>query len=319
MTAELDVKYNESSFTSHLDGKQIFYREWTPPAGSGPRAVVQITHGICEHSGRYDRFARYLSARGYAVAALDLRGHGRTAGEAGLGQAGLTAWADMLGDIAQLSNLALESYGGLPLIAFGHSMGSALTQAHIQACGHLLAGAVLCGTMGALPGIDDEVLGQLKAAAHSADANQPSAILADVLKAFNAPFEQAGRPPTGCEWMTADQTEVQRFLDDELCGKPFSNSMMYSVAEGFRNLWITQNESRIPIDLPILIVAGTRDPVGASTHSIQSLITRYMKQGHLALAYRFYPGDRHEILNDRNKDLVHYDIASWLGAVLNRR
>lgn len=319
MTTSTDCRYEESSFPSDVDGARIFLRKWTPSASGTPRAAVQITHGICEHGGRYDRLARYLAARNYVVFALDLRGHGRTAGVAALGQAGLTAWADMTSDIAQLSRMIGMQYRDLPLIAFGHSMGSALTQSHIQNHGSLLAGAVLCGTLGALPGIDDDTLEKLRVVAHSADGNQPAMLLGAVLQAFNAPFVHPGQPSTGCEWMTADPVEIQRFLDDELCGKPFSNSMLYSVLEGFRSLWIPEHEARIPADLPILVIAGTRDPVGENTISIQSLIARYMRHGHLALTCRFYPGDRHEILNDRNRDLVQHDIDAWLGSVLLRR
>src|SRR4029453_19264691 len=105
------------------------------------------------HSGRYDRFARFLTALGYVVYAIDLRGHGETAGLGNLGQAGPTAWEDMTADIRQLSDIALSEYPNTSLIAFGHSMGSALTQSHIQNHGDLLAGAILCGTMGAIPGL----------------------------------------------------------------------------------------------------------------------------------------------------------------------
>jgi alpha-beta hydrolase superfamily lysophospholipase len=306
------------SFISDIDGASIFYRKWSPPVGITPRALVQITHGISEHGGRYDRFARYLGARGYVVVALDLRGHGQTAGTAGLGQAGLTAWADMTSDVAQLSHLAKNRYPDLPLVAFGHSMGSALTQAHIQAHGDLLAGAVLCGTMGTLPGADDEMLAKLEAIACSVEGNRPSAVMGDLLHKFNAPFVKAGQASTGCEWMTSDRAEIQRFLDDGLCGAPFSNSMTYSVLAGFRNLWVHENESRIPANLPILIVAGTDDPVGENTKSIHSLIMRYMRQGHLALAYQFYPGNRHEILNEYGRERVHRDIVAWLDGVLER-
>ncbi|MDN7858670.1 alpha/beta hydrolase [Burkholderia cepacia] len=318
MSTSTDCRYEESSFPSDVDGVRIFLRKWIPTAIEGPRAAVQITHGVCEHGGRYDGLARYLAARNYVVFALDLRGHGRTAGVAALGQAGLTAWSDMTSDIAQLSRLIDKQYPGLPLIAFGHSMGSALTQSHIQNHGNLLAGAALCGTMGALPGVDGDTLETLGAVARSAEGNQPAMLFGAVLHAFNAPFVHQGQPSTGCEWMTADPVEIQRFLDDALCGKPFSNSMLYSVLEGFRNLWVPEHESRIPLDLPILVIAGTRDPVGENTLLIQSLIARYMRHGHLALTYRFYPGDRHEILNDHGRDLVHEDIDAWLEGVLRR-
>jgi alpha-beta hydrolase superfamily lysophospholipase len=93
--------------------------------------------------------------------------------------------------------------------------------------------------------------------------------------------------------------------------------MNYSVLKGFQGLWLSWNESRIPVDLRILIIAGTDDPVGDRTRTIQDLITRYIRQGHLALDYRFYAGGRHEILNEAEKDRVHRDVGHWLSQILD--
>lgn len=84
--------------------------------------------------------------------------------------------------------------------------------------------------------------------------------------------------PTGSEWQTSDPEGIRLFQSDPLCGKPFSNEMTYSVIKGFHDLWLAQNESCIPAELPILIIAGTDDPVGGKTVTIQGLITRYMKE-----------------------------------------
>jgi alpha-beta hydrolase superfamily lysophospholipase len=311
------------TFASQVDHAPIFVRKWLPPCGIRARATVQITHGIAEHSGRYDRFARFLAAEGHVVYALDLRGHGETAGLENLGEAGLTAWEDMTADIKQLAEIARSEYPALSLIAFGHSMGSALTQSHIQNHGHLLAGAILCGTMGAMPGLDEaqyqRVIQELHPLATGAEAAAPSQALGELLAGFNAPFVNDIPHPTGSEWQTSDPEEIRRFQSDPMCGQPFSNSMTYSVLTGFHSLWLPENESRIPVDLPILLIAGTDDHVGAKTTTIQDLITRYMKQGQLALEYRFYADGRHEILNEAEKDSVHRDIAHWLMQILNRR
>src|SRR5262249_15743012 len=134
----------------------------------------------------------------------------------------------------------------------------------------------------------------------------------------NAPFISDVATPTGCEWQTSDPSEIHKFLSDPLCAKPFSNAMTYSVIKGFHDLWLPENESRGPVDLPILIVAGTADPVGGRTQTIQGLITRYMKHGHRALESRFYAGGRHEIFNEAEKDDVHRDIGHWLTHILDR-
>ncbi|CPU47304.1 lysophospholipase [Mycobacteroides abscessus] len=309
-----------STFSSEVDQMVIWYRVWHPPCGIRRRAAVQITHGIAEYSARYDRLARFLAALGCAVYALDLRGHGQTAGPERLGQLGVTAWDDMTADIKQLADIAHAENPDLPLIAFGHSMGSALTQSHIENHADLLAGAVLCGTLGAVPGLAEEaypqVIAQLEALATGPDAMAPSGFFGSTLAEFNAPFVADGATPTGSEWQTCDSVEISAFQSDPLCGKPFSNAMTYSVIKGFHSLWEPEKESRIPVDLPILIIAGSDDPVGGRTATIQSLISRYMAEGHRRLQYRFYAGGRHEILNEPEKDRVHRDIGYWLDAVL---
>jgi alpha-beta hydrolase superfamily lysophospholipase len=94
MTTTIATAADTFTFASQVDQARIFVRKWVPPCGIRPRATVQITHGIAEHSGRYDRFARFLAAQGHVVYGIDLRGHGETAGLHNLGQAGLTAWRD---------------------------------------------------------------------------------------------------------------------------------------------------------------------------------------------------------------------------------
>lgn len=322
MTSQIDSALKTFTFPSKVDQAPIFVRRWLP-LDSRPHAIVQITHGIAEHSGRYDRFARFLMGLGYVVYAIDLRGHGKTAGLENLGQGSLTAWEEMTADMKQLSDIARTEYPTLPLISFGHSMGSGLNQSHIQNHGNLLAGAVLCGTFGAMPGgLPDAqyetVIRELRAVGTGADARKPSPFFGKLLAGFEAPFVKSVPNPTGSEWQTSDAEEIRLFQEDPFCGKPFSNSMTYSVIKGFHDLWIPERESRIPPHLPILIIAGTDDPVGGQTRTIWQLITRYMSQGHLELSYKFYAAGRHEILNEEEKDRVHSDVGHWLGQLQDR-
>ncbi|MGO9253856.1 MAG: alpha/beta fold hydrolase [Mycobacterium sp.] len=316
MTTMIPTATDTFTFVSEVDQAPIFVRKWSPPCGIRSRATVQITHGVGEHSGRYDRFARFLAAEGCVAYGIDLRGHGHTAPPGKLGQAGINAWADMTADLKQLAHIIRTEHAGLPLIAFGHSLGSGLIQSHIQNHGDLLAGAILCGSFGALPGVDEDqyqsALAELRALATGPQADEPSATYSSGLAALNAPFIADVAHPTGCEWQTSDPEEIQKFLSDPLCGQPFSNSMLYSLVTGVHDLWLPENESRVPRALPILIVAGTDDPVGIKTTTIQALITRYMRQGQLALEYRFYASGRHEILNEAEKGRVHRDVGHWL-------
>jgi alpha-beta hydrolase superfamily lysophospholipase len=300
--------------TSVVDRIPICVRQWLPPPEHVIKAVVQLTHGISEHSGRYDRFARYLAEHGYRVYASDLRGHGLSVPQTELGKASIHFWADTTADMKQLLDLMQTENPQLPRFAFGHSLGSALTQGHIQSWGAMLHGAILCGTFGAYPGMSDP---QLRA---TAEAMKPLAFAADTSDEISTVFLDlldhlntvSGPDFNGCDWQTSERVEIDRFLRDPLNGKPFCNRMMYGVLLGLSQLWTPENERRIPKDLPIFILCGTRDPVGGMTTTVQALIDRYQHNGVRDLSHIFYNGVRHEPMNDFSRDQFHADVVTWL-------
>jgi alpha-beta hydrolase superfamily lysophospholipase len=299
---------------SVLDGSPISIRQWLPPPEIDTKAAVQLTHGISEHSGRYDRFARHLAENGYRVYASDLRGHGLSVPQAQLGQASIHFWADSTADMKQLLDITQAENPNLPRFAFGHSLGSALTQGLIQARGSMFKGAMLCGTFGAFPGMSDSQLRDavetIKPLAFNADTSDKiSTLFLDLLDSLN---KVSGPNFKGCDWQTSDRVEIDRFLRDPLNGKPFCNRMMYGVLLGLSQLWTTENELRIPKDLPILVMCGTRDPVGGMTKTVQALIDRYQKNGVREVSHIFYAGVRHEPMNDLSRDQFHTDVVTWL-------
>ena len=146
------------TFTLASRTAAVFVHRWAPDAGVKPKALVQIAHGAAEHGGRYERFGRVLADAGYLVYADDHRGHGKTCGGLeGRGIAGPDAWNGMLRDQQQLSTLMRRENPGLPLIFFGHSMGSLIAQHYIQTWGGELKGAILSGSFGTL-GVEPAVM-----------------------------------------------------------------------------------------------------------------------------------------------------------------
>jgi alpha-beta hydrolase superfamily lysophospholipase len=105
---------------------------------------------------------------------------------------------------------------------------------------------------------------------------------------------------------------VQKYIDDPWCGFPFSNGMTYEFIKGMVNLFDPANEARIPKDLPVYVISGEMDPVGAND-GVMALVKRYRDDLGLAdVSYRIYPGARHEILNETNRDEVHEYLVAWL-------
>lgn len=276
-----------STFTSPVDGLELATYEWD---AADPRAVVQVAHGLAEHSARYERFARALNEAGFTVRATDHRGHG--ASIAGTpGDFGTAGFDGLTADVAAYG-ATLRS--DLPLFLFGHSMGSFAAQSVILTNSEQYSGVVLSGST---------ALDLL--AAGMAQAEGPVG-----LEAFNAGFEQR----TGYEWLSRDESEVDRYVADPLCGFDLPEDTVPALFGPAGTLADPTALAGIRSDLPLLIVSGSDDPLAGGGQLVQVLGQRYRDAGLADVTVRLYDGARHEILNELNRDEVTSDVVAWLEA-----
>lgn len=300
----------QTTFTfTDPDGFEIFVYKWTPEESFKPKAVVQVAHGAAEHALRYERFARFLNAGGYIVYANDHRGHWKTAGtleKAGI--AGPDGWDGIVNDARLLSQRIKAEHPGLPFFLFGHSMGSMIAQQYMQTWGAELDGVILSGSVGSLGDNVDTTIVYAESLAQAAP-DAPSALFGQMFASFNQPYAPS---KTGFEWLSRDEAEVQKYVDDPWCGFPFSNAMVADFFKGARDMWLPENEARIPTDLPMYVFSGAEDPVGGNTLAVTALVERYRANGVRDIALKFYEGGRHEMLNETNRDQVHQDVLAWL-------
>lgn len=288
------------------DGTKLFVRRWLAVEGT-PKGVVQVIHGAAEHSARYDRFAQHLNQAGWLVYADDHRGHGHTRVRSGaLGDAGPDAWNKFVSDERELTTYINRQHPGQKVFLLGHSMGSFIAQDYAQRYGSSISGVVLSGSNGVLANADQTVAAVKDLA--RANPMAPSPVLAQVFESFNKPF--TGKP--GFEWLSRDAAEVKKYTDDPMAGFAFNNELVADFFAGLRDLWLPANEARIPKNLPIYVVSGDQDPVGGNTAGLNILLANYQRYGLTDVSHKFYPGARHEILNETNRDEVERDIISWL-------
>jgi alpha-beta hydrolase superfamily lysophospholipase len=298
-----------STFTFTNDGLEIAGEQRLP--GAPPKGVVIVAHGMAEHAARYRRFGDELAARGYAVYVPDHRGHGRTAGgDDRLGWAGAGGWSGMLRDLDRLAGLARERHPGVPLILFGHSMGSVLAQRFAQLHGDQLAGLILSGTFGAARNIGAGIAVASVLRLLCGD-RAPSPLQRTMFAGFNKGFAPQR---TGFEWLSRDDAEVRTYADDPRCGFTFSNRLLVDMLRGYAETWKPANERRVPAALPVLFFSGARDPVGGNTRAVTALAERYRALGLRDVQVTFYPDGRHEMLNETNRDEVVRDVLAWLDA-----
>ena len=305
----------QTLFVKVDDGSEIFVRKWEHV--SNPQGIVQIAHGMAEHSARYDRFARFLNEQGFFVIANDHRGHGKTGENAGV--MGYLAPQDgfdrVVDDLHFLSMQIQAEHPRLPLFLFGHSMGSFLVRRYLQRYGPAVSGAILMGS-GGDPG-PAASLGKLIARWQMRrDPTKPSPLL-DTLS-FGAFNKGIKNPRTKFDWLSRDEREVQKYIDDPFCGIVCSSGFFFDLLTGLQLIHDPQEIERMPKDLPLLVLSGATDPVGKYGQGVHAFVNQLKRHGIQNIELKLYPQARHELLNELNKEEVMADIAVWLQAQLNK-
>lgn len=292
------------------DGAALVVHRWVPPTEVS--GVVQVVHGMQEHGFRYAELAAALGAAGYATSAMDLRGHGLTLGADGQpGVLGPGGWEQLVEDNDRLATRLADEHAGAPLFLLGHSFGSFLAQAYVQRHGARLTGAILCGTNGRNLLVGLGTLLARRTVRKEGAATTATTLERLAIGGYNKRFEPGA---TGREWLSRDPDAVRRYAEDPLCGAPFPNGFYLELTRLLGAIWRRENEARIPRDLPVLVIAGTEDPVGDRTRGVEALLKRYRKLGIADLSHRFYEGYRHELFHERGRELVFEDLIAWLGA-----
>lgn len=282
-------------FPSKADGLMIAATRWGTPATA--KAVIVIAHGMAEHKARYQRFAAALNDAHYLIYALDHRGHGEsvTVGEepGGFGEGG---WLGLVDDVITLMGIAREENEGLPLILFGHSMGSFAAQQIAVTSSRLMDALVLSGSAA------QDMLAEAQLADDSG-SNPLEAMAGDEAR---TPFD----------WLSRDDREVDKYIDDPLCGFALADEAMMSMGEPAFLSATPEAVGQIRKDLPVLSMAGTDDPVNGNMEFLKVLERRWRDAGITRFDTQYYDGARHELLNETNRDKVTEAVIGWMDGVV---
>ncbi len=312
-----EVKKSDIRFESSNPGNTVAGYYYTYPE-QAPRAILQISHGMCEYIGRYDDFAGYMAQNGYVVCGNDHLGHGVTSSGAN-GTDGFFAEKDgcghVLRDLNRMNGLAREAYPGLPLILLGHSMGSFFARAYAVRYPDTLDALVLSGTGGPNPMAGVGVvltkwIGKLKGAKHR------SQFLNNM--AFGQYLKRVENPATPYDWISRDAQIVAKYAADEKCTFIFTASAFHDLMTILRAVSSPEWASGIAKTLPVALFAGDMDPVGDYGRGVQTVYRMLQDAGVEDVSIRLYPGARHEILNETNRAEVYADILAWCNAHCKR-
>ncbi len=282
----MDIEERQFRFEA-ADGASIAAYRWAA-AGVRAQAILQIAHGMGEHARRYPGPLTPLMAAGFVLYAEDHRGHGYTAlSQEALGDFGDDGAQAVVEDIAQLTAIAQGEHPGLPLILLGHSLGYFFAQAYVFDHGGQIDGLVLSGT------------------AAFGDRTGP-------VKRLDEIGEGDAKPRTPYDWLSRDDAEVDAYIADPLCGFSRHPDNAASFARVAARLKDEAEIAKIPKSLPIYVFVGDKDPINQDLTLLKPLMDRYQAARLQNLEGKVYPGGRHEMLNETNRDEVVADLLAWL-------
>lgn len=294
-----------STFAS-VSGETLEKVFW--PAKGEPKAVVQLVHGMAEHILRYDETAQRLNEAGYAVVGHTHMGHGKNAGT--LGYFGKkNGWDTLVADVHAVRLAAQKEYPQLPYFLLGHSMGSFVVRTYCLTHEQGLTGVILSGT----GHYDKPILvagGSLsKLQCLLGMAAKPSRLLEKVSSSGNLKGYEDVQTPF--DWLSRDRAAVQRYIADPLCGFPFTAKGYGDMFEGLTRLYPDRLSPMVK-DIPIYMLSGDMDPVGGHGAGVQQVAQELRSAGVKDVSVTLYPGGRHEMFNEINKEEVCKDLIAWL-------
>ena len=278
------------------------------------RAVLQLSHGMCEYVRRYEPMAAFYAARGIALAGNDHLGHGDTArpGEHGhYGGPGGRYY--LLQDLHAMNAHLQQRFPGVPVFLYGHSMGSFFARWYAELWPDTIDALILSGTAG--PSLRNRLgLALARVTAAVAGQRYHSAL---IIRAQTGSY--CRRIPDAVShnaWISRDPAVVAAYDADSGCQFNFTAAAYRDMLTALTHVSSRKWAASLPKDLPVLLVAGTDDPVGDYGSGVREVYARLGDAGMQDLTCQIYEGGRHEMHNETNRAELFADELAWLDSRL---
>lgn len=280
------------------------------------RGVVQIAHGIAEYIDRYDPFMQFLAQNGFVAVGNDHLGHGKsiTIPEEQGFFAEKDGWQFVLDDMNKLHQMTAEKFPGVPYIFFGHSMGSFLTRHYVIQHPDQPALVIICGTGHQEPAMVNAGYTMAKLAVGIFGPRKIGKLLNNV--AFGSYTKGIENLRTSSDWLNRDPKEVDKYINDPLCGFVPTVSVFRDMMGGVKFITDPQNIAKMNKKTPVLFIAGGNDPVGEHGVGVKRAYQAFKDAGVQDVSIKLYPGARHEILLETNHEEIFNDVLAWINEKL---
>ena len=285
----------------------IYACRWIPEGEV--KGIVQIVHGIAEHSGRYEEFAAYLNGFGILVVAEDHMGHGKSipGGTQGYFYGG---WHAAVEDSYALMKQNMQAYPGVPYTLLGHSMGSFMARTLlIDHPDSGISSCILSGTAWQPGALLAAGVPLCQLFCIGAREQKPCPTLQSIV--FGGYNKRIENPATPFDWISSDAERVEDYKEDPLCGFVASGGLLRDMMKGLKYIQKHENLAKMNKATPILFTAGEEDPVGAYGQGVKQAYEAFCQSGMTGAKLQLYPGMRHEILSEVGRGEVYEQLRVW--------
>ena len=289
---------------------QLHVAIWEPERET--KAILQISHGMVEYIVRYDDFAKHLNQQGILVIGNDHLGHGQSVlDESEFGYFGKEKGSTVVDDLYEVTKYAKKQYGeNIPYFLMGHSMGSFMARRYLMTYGEKITGAIISGT-------------GYKAAPVLVAALFFTAVIklfhgeryrSPFLKwlAFHTYNRKIADVKTENDWLTRDEAVVAAYNENPYCKFSFTVNGYETLSDTIKYIQKQSNWEKTPKQLPILMIAGEEDPVGSYGKDVKKVYKKYQQLGCNHIELKLYQDDRHELVNELDREVVYADISQWI-------
>lgn len=267
---------------------------WLPD--NAPRALLQITHGMTEHIGRYTKLAASLTAQGIAAAGFDLRGHGANPGDPACASFGEGGWDASLEDMHLFRLELTERFGAIPHFMLGFSLGSFLLREYLGLYDDKLAGAAILGT-GCQPGaVLSLMMAIVKGQIRKMGFDRTTPLVRKL--SFETYNRQFAPNRTASDWLCADQAELDAYIADPLCRADISAGLFWQLLDSMKRTGSAHSCDSWDKTLPVLLMSGQDDPVGSSGRGVEQVKQAMTRAGLAHVAMHLFKGARHDLLHE---------------------
>ena len=289
---------------------QLHVAIWEPERET--KAILQISHGMVEYIVRYDDFAKHLNQQGILVIGNDHLGHGQSVlDESEFGYFGKEKGSAVVDDLYEVTKYAKKQYGeNIPYFLMGHSMGSFMARRYLMTYGEKITGGIISGTgYKAVPVLDAALFfTAVTKFFHGERYRSP------FLKwlAFHTYNRKIADVKTENDWLTRDEAVVAAYNENPYCKFSFTVNGYETLSDTIKYIQKQSNWEKTPKQLPILMIAGEEDPVGSYGKDVKKVYKKYQQLGCNHIELKLYQDDRHELVNELDREVVYADISQWI-------